>query len=118
MDRYPEPLQVLKTKKDRQTFMDENKKILDQIEKERIVKELERMQRERDLQTIQQRVNRGDSYSDIGKDMYTGKGQAFEKQSGGVSGKGTKNERNYGGRKDGGLMYADGGRVYLYNRLK
>ena len=110
--------EFLKTKKDRQKFMDDNKKTIDRIEKERIVKELERMQRERDLQTIQQRVSRGDSYSDIGRDMYTGKGQAFEKQSGGVSGKGTKNERNYGGRKDGGLMYADGGRVYLYNRLK
>jgi|11_taG_2_1085331.scaffolds.fasta_scaffold16516_2 hypothetical protein len=58
----------------------------------------------RDLKTIQRRAAQGDSMSDIGRDMYTGKGQAFEKQSGGVSGKGTKNERNYGGRRDGGFI--------------
>ena len=93
--------------------------------KAQIEREAQAAQRQRDLQTIQQRVNRGDSYSDIGRDMYTGKGQAFEKQSGGVSGKGTKNERNYGGRRDGGLMgrggsrrksYFDGGIVGLRRR--
>ena len=47
---------------------------------------------------IQKRYDKGESLSDIGKSMFTGKGQAFEKQSGGVSGKGTANERNYGGR--------------------
>ena len=45
------------------------------------------MQKMLDLKTIQQRAARGDSMSDIGRDMYTGSGQAFEKQSGGVSGK-------------------------------
>jgi len=68
-------------------------------------------QRQSDLRTVQQRAARGDSYSDIGRDMYTGSGQAFEKQSGGYSGKkGTSTERNYGGRKDGGIIgYKDGG---------
>ena len=48
---------------------------------------------------IQKRYDKGESSSDIGKSMFTGKGQAFEKQSDGyVSGKGTANERNYGGR--------------------
>ena len=67
----------------------------------------------RDLKTIQQRASQGDSMSDIGRDMYTGPGQAFEKQSGGSSGKkGTSTERNYGGRKDGGRIgYFFGGRV-------
>ena len=64
----------------------------------------------RDLATIQERAARGDSMSDIGRDMYTGPGMAFEKQSGGVTGKGTVNERNYGGRKDGGRVgYKHGG---------
>ena len=69
----------------------------------------------RDLKTIQQRVAQGDSMSDIGRDMYTGPGQAFEKQSGGSSGiKGTATERNYGGRKDGGRIgYGTGGIVSL-----
>jgi len=82
--------------------------------KAQIELEAKAAKRQRDLQTIQQRVNQGDSYSDIGRDMYTGKGQAFEKQSGGVSGKGTKNERNYGGRRDGGLMGRGGSRRRSY----
>jgi len=54
--------------------------------------------------------------SKIGREQYTGKGMAFEKQSGGVTGKGTKNERNYGGRKDGGRIgYFFGGRVNYKN---
>ena len=85
---------------------------------EKLKAQIEREKQQTDLQTIQQRVNQGDSYSDIGKDMYTGSGQAFEKQSGGVSGKGTKNERNYGGRKDGGLMYAEGGLVTMFKEKR
>ena len=74
------------------------------------------------------RVARGESLSDIGKDMYTGSGQAFEAgrtDAGGgfTGGKTVDSPSTPGGkysspRKDGGLMYADGGRVYLYNRLK
>ncbi len=48
---------------------------------------------------IRNRADFGESLSSIGKSTFTGKGQAFEKQSGGSSGKkGTASERNYGGR--------------------
>jgi len=47
---------------------------------------------------MQDRADRGESLSSIGKSTFSGPGMAFEKQSGGVSGKGTANERNYGGR--------------------
>lgn len=50
---------------------------------------------EKDIQT---KMMDGESLSDIGKSMFTGPGKAFEQQSGGVTGKGTANERNYGGR--------------------
>jgi hypothetical protein len=50
------------------------------------------------LAEMTDRYDRGESLSDIGRSTFTGKGMAFEKQSGGVSGKGTANERNYGGR--------------------
>ena len=59
------------------------------------VAELRNLQR----QEIQDRADRGESLSSIGKSTFTGKGQAFEKKSGGSSGvKGTSSERNYGGR--------------------
>jgi len=59
------------------------------------VAELRNLQR----QEIQNRADRGESLSSIGKSTFTGKGQAFEKKSGGSSGvKGTSSERNYGGR--------------------
>ena len=47
---------------------------------------------------MEDRSNRGESLSDIGKSTFSGPGMAFERKSGGVSGKGTANERNYGGR--------------------
>jgi len=48
---------------------------------------------------IRDRADFGESLSSIGKSTFTGKGQAFEKRSGGSSGKkGTSSERNYGGR--------------------
>jgi len=47
---------------------------------------------------MQDRADRGESLASIGKSTFSGPGMAFEKQSGGVSGKGTANERNYGGR--------------------
>ena len=53
--------------------------------------------RELQRQEMQDRVDRGESLSDIGKSTFSGKGMAFEKRSGGksiVDGK----ERNYGGR--------------------
>jgi hypothetical protein len=73
--------------------------------------------RQSDLRTVQQRAARGDSMSQIGKDMYTGSGQAFEKQkSGTFTTPGGK--RGYsGGRRDGGRVgYADGGLATLFTR--
>ena len=47
---------------------------------------------------IQDRSDRGESLGSIGRSTFSGPGMAFERRSGGVSGKGTANERNYGGR--------------------
>jgi hypothetical protein len=47
---------------------------------------------------IQDRSDRGESLGSIGRSTFSGPGMAFERKSGGVSGKGTANERNYGGR--------------------
>ena len=50
------------------------------------------------LAEMTDRADRGESMGSIGRSTFSGPGMAFEKQSGGVSGKGTANERNYGGR--------------------
>lgn len=71
------------------------------FENRRRIKEQKRLaaDRNRRLQKdIQTRMMDGESLSDIGKSTFTGPGMAFEQQSGGVTGKGTANERNYGGR--------------------
>ena len=76
----------------------------------------------RDLATIQARVARGDSLSNIGKDMYTGPGMAFEAgntpSGGGFTG-GKETDTSPGGynspRRDGGLMGKDGSRRIEYN---
>jgi len=47
---------------------------------------------------MQDRSDRGESLGSIGRSTFSGPGMAFERKSGGVSGKGTANERNYGGR--------------------
>ena len=50
-------------------------------------------------QDIRDRSDRGESMSDIGKAMFTGKGQAFEQKGGGFSvNKDTGQKRFYGGR--------------------
>ena len=100
------------------------KEIKERVEKQR-QEEIDRANKEA---AVAARVARGESLSDIGKDMYTGSGQAFEAgrtDAGGgfTGGKTVDSPSTPGGkysspRKDGGLMYADGGRVYLYNRLK
>jgi hypothetical protein len=44
---------------------------------------------------------------------------AFEKRQGTVTGKGTSKERNYGGRKDGGLIaYNRGGLATMFTRRR
>jgi hypothetical protein len=59
------------------------------------ISELRNLQR----QEMQDRSDRGESLGSIGKSTFSGPGMAFEKQSGGSSGKkGTSSERNYGGR--------------------
>ena len=60
----------------------------------------EKIRELRNLQNLEMRdrYDRGESLSDIGKSTFSGPGMAFEKQSGGVSKKGTDEERNYGGR--------------------
>jgi hypothetical protein len=47
---------------------------------------------------IRTRRDSGESLSDIGRDMFTGPGKAFEKRSGGFSVDSSGNRRNYGGR--------------------
>jgi hypothetical protein len=59
------------------------------------VEELRNLQ----LQEMRDRAAGGESLGSIGKSTFSGKGGAFEKKSGGSSGKkGTSSERNYGGR--------------------
>jgi hypothetical protein len=58
------------------------------------VEELRNLQ----LKEMQDRSDRGESLSSIGKSTFSGKGKAFEKRQGTTTGKGTANERNYGGR--------------------
>ena len=83
-------------------------------------------QRATDLATVQARAARGDSMSDIGKDMYTGSGQAFEAGNtpsrGGFTG-GKKTDKSPGGynspRKDGGMIgYRDGGLASMFTRRR
>jgi hypothetical protein len=54
----------------------------------------------RNLQDLEMRdrYDRGESLGSIGRSTFSGPGMAFAKQSGGVSKKGTADERNYGGR--------------------
>jgi hypothetical protein len=71
------------------------------FENRRRIKEQKRLATDRNRRlekNIQTRMMDGESLSDIGKSTFTGPGMAFEQQSGGVTGKGTANERNYGGR--------------------
>lgn len=58
------------------------------------VAELRNLQREE----MRDRADRGESLSSIGKSTFSGPGMAFEKRQGTTTGKGTANERNYGGR--------------------
>jgi len=82
-------------------------------------------QRQIELQKkIEAEAAAGKSLSQIGRENFTGEGMAFAPRKDTVTGgKTVKSASTPGGyysspRKDGGLMYADGGRVYLYNRLK
>ena len=80
----------------------EEKKVIEQKEAEKLAEE-GKIRLGDNL--VQDTTYKSDpALSKEGKEKYTGEGMAFEKTSGGVSGKGTKDERNYGGRKDGGRV--------------
>ena len=71
----------------------------------------------RDLKTIQRRAAQGDSMSDIGKDMYTGPGMAFEARKDTFTGGKTVDSPSTPGGKYGSPK-KDGGRVgYFYGGL-
>jgi len=114
--------EFLKTRKDRQTFMDNNKKTLDAIERERLRKEVEAINaaRSRAESARQYDPNKhgGTNYG-LGSD---GK-QSYSGDSIGASGLGFGTNATTGGPVSnrtgkGRTGYDDGGRVYLYNRLK
>ena len=81
--------------------------------------------RQKELQKkIEEEAAKGKSLSQIGRENFTGEGQAFEKRKDTFTGgKTVKSASTPGGyysspRKDGGLIngYDDGGMVYLYDR--
>jgi hypothetical protein len=89
------------------------------LDKEKARKEKEAKDRQASIESqIRTRRDAGESLSDIGRDMFTGPGKAFEKRSGGFSVDSSGNRRNYGGRKDGGLMFARGGLATMFKEKK
>ena len=107
----------LKTKKDRQTFMDNNKKAIDAAERERLRKEVEainaRISREESARQYNPAIHGATNYG-LGSDGQ----QSFDMGNQGFGTNATTggpvSNRTGRGRTD----YDDGGRVYLYNRLK
>ena len=88
-------------------------------------KEFTEKVRQKELQKkIEEEAAKGKSLSQIGRENFTGEGQAFEKRKDTFTGgKTVKSASTPGGyysspRKDGGLIngYDDGGMVYLYDR--
>jgi len=100
-------------------IQDMNKKAVDELRAKQEAKRQAELQRR-----ISSQVATGRSLSDIGRDMFTGPGQAFERRSdtftggkvrdvGGVPG------GKYGSpRKDGGLMFANGGLATMFTRRR
>ena len=77
--------------------------------------------RQADLQAkIQAEINAGKSLSQIGREQFTGEGQAFERRSDTFSGGKVKDTGGVPGgkygspRKDGGLMFARGGLATMF----
>ena len=112
----------LKTKKDRQTFMDNNKKTLDAIERERLRKEVEtinaRISREESARQYDRNVHGPNNYglgSDGNQSFDSGQGFGTNATTGGPvsnkTGRGRTDYR-YGGR----ASYFDGGIVSLRRR--
>jgi len=110
--------EFLKTRKDRQTFMDNNKKTLDAIERERLRKEVEAINaarsRAESARQYDPNIHGGTNYGlgSQGQQSYSNMGtQGFGV---GATTGGPVSNRTGKGRTG----YDDGGRVYLYNRLK
>ena len=81
--------------------------------------------RQADLQAkIQAEINAGKSLSQIGREQFTGEGQAFERRSDTFSGGKVKDTGGVPGgkygspRKDGGLMFARGGLATMFTRRR
>ena len=107
----------LKTKRDRQTFMDNNKKAIDAAERERLRKEVEAINaaksRAESARQYDPNIHGATNYGlgSQGQQSYDMGNQGF-----GVSATGGGPVSNRTGK--GRTGYDDGGRVYLYNRLK
>ena len=108
----------LKTKKDRQTFMDNNKKAIDAAERERLRKEVEAinaaMSRAESARQYDPNIHGGTNYGlgSDGQQSYSNMGtQGFG--VGATTGGPVSNKTGKGR-----TGYDDGGRVYLYHRLK
>ena len=106
----------LKTKKDRQTFMDNNKKAIDAAERERLRKEVEAINaarsRAESARQYDPNIHGATNYglgSDGQQSFDSGQGFGTNATTGGPV-----SNRTGRGRTD----YDDGGRVYLYHRLK
>jgi hypothetical protein len=112
----------LKTKKDRQTFMDNNKKAIDAAERERLRKEVEAinaaMSRAESARQYNPNIHGGTNYGlgSDGQQSYSGDAIGAPGLGFGVSATGGGPVSNKTGK--GRTGYDDGGRVYLYNRLK
>ena len=108
--------EFLKTRKDRQKFMDDNKKTLDAIERERLRQEAieinARIAREESARQYNPNIHGPTNYGlggDGQQSFDSGQGFGTNATTGGPV-----SNRTGRGRTD----YDDGGRVYLYNRLK
>jgi hypothetical protein len=103
-------------KKNRIPIETKHKEFTEKVRQEKIQKELQAK--------IEKEQAKGKSLSQIGRENFTGEGQAFEKRKDTFTGgKTVKSASTPGGyysspRKDGGLIngYDDGGMVYLYDR--
>jgi len=114
--------EFLKTRKDRQKFMDDNKKTLDAIERERLRQEAieinARIAREESARQYNPNIHGGTNYGlgSQGQQSYSGDAVGAPGLGFGVGATtgGPVSNRTGKGRTG----YDDGGRVYLYNRLK
>jgi len=95
------------------------------LDKEKARKEKEAKDRQASLQSqIMARRDAGESLSDIGRDMFTGPGKAFEARKDTFTGGGVKDTGGVPGgkygspRKDGGLMFARGGLATMFKEKR